>query len=87
MPRHALGRGAMRHVMALCRCTVSKHTLSRGTLLGHVMELGQGIVSMHAVGLITESSHELGQDTLSRHIMALGRGTVARNGTMSRHRE
>ena len=87
VPRHALGRGAMRHVMTLCRCTVSKQTLGRGTLLKHVMELGRGTESRHALGQDVESRHALGQDTFSRHIMALGRGTVARNGTRLRHRE
>ena len=87
VPRHALSRGAMRHVMALCRWTVSKQTLGRDTLLKHVTELGRGTESRHTLGQVTESRHALGQDTFSRHIMALGRGTVARNGTRSRHRE
>ena len=56
-------------------------------LLRHVMELGRGTESRHALGQVTESMNALGQDTFSRHIMALGRGTVARNGTRSRHRE
>ena len=87
VPRHNLGRGAIRHVMALCRCTVSNQMLGRGTLLKHVLELGRGIKSRHALGQVAESRHALGQDTFSRHIMALGRGTVAKNGTRSRHRE
>ena len=87
VPRHALCRGAMRHVMALCQCTVSKQTLGRGTFFKHVMELGRGTESRHAQGQVTESRLALGQDTFSRHIMALGRGTVARNGNWSRHRE
>ena len=87
VPRHALGRGSMRHVMELCRCAVSKQMLGRGTLLRRVMELDQGTESRHAPGQVTESRHALGQDTFSRHIIALGRGTVARNGTRSRHRE
>ena len=63
-PRHviALGQGTVSRI-ALCRVTMSRHVLGRGTLPRNDMVLGRGTVPRNALGRVAVFRNALGRGT------------------------